>query len=122
MKVCVILLAVALMAGCRRASETTEAVRQGVIEAVNGRVNLSSMDVNVTSVNFKGSQAEAMVEFRPKGGAPGSGVQMKYDLENQSGKWVVKKRADARGSPHGAMSGAGEMPPGHPPMNPPKEP
>ncbi len=122
MKVFAILLAVALTAGCRRATETTEAVRQGVIEAVSGRVNLSSLDVNVTSVNFKGKQAEAMVEFRPKGGAPGSGIQMKYDLENQSGKWVVKKRSDAAGGPHGAKPGASEMPPGHPPMNPPKEP
>jgi hypothetical protein len=120
-----ILFVLLSLAGCKRSIETKEAVRQGVLDAVASRVNLSSMDVDVTTVNFKGDTAEATVDFRPKGAAPGSGIQMKYTLEDKGGKWVVKGRSDkSGGAPHGGaphgtttlpgMPGAGEMPPGHP--------
>src|SRR2546427_12225673 len=62
----------------------------------------SSMDVDVTSIAFKGKEADATVSFRPKGSGPGSGLQMRYTLEQKSGKWVVKEKSQAGGSPHGA--------------------
>ncbi|MBK9166083.1 MAG: hypothetical protein IPM24_01320 [Bryobacterales bacterium] len=109
---------------CQRATETPEAIRAAVIDAVQGRVNLDQMDVEVQSVNFKGEEAEAMVDFRPKGSAPGTGIVMKYVLEQKDGKWTVKNRTEG-GNPHseGGVMGApqepmrdGDLPPGHPPM------
>jgi hypothetical protein len=109
---------------CGRAPESKEAIRQGVIDAVAGRVNLTQMDVDVSTVSFKGQEAEALVDFRPKGGAPGSGIQMKYTLEQKNGKWVVKQRAEGADSPHkeGGAPGAagGALPSGHPPIPPPE--
>jgi len=76
------------------------------------------MDVDVTSVNFKGEEAEATVAFRAKGSPAGSGLEMRYTLEQKSGKWVVKDKAEASGNPHGAPpAGMGAPPPGHPPMD-----
>jgi hypothetical protein len=45
---------------------------------------------------------------------------MRYTLEQKGGKWVVKEKAQAGGSPHGAAPnpGAGQLPAGHPPLNP----
>ncbi len=114
-----------LVAACNRAPQTEEAIRQAVLDHVASRVTLSSMDVSVSALNFKGDTVDATVEFRPKGGAPGSGMQMNYTLERKGAKWAVKSKADAKGSPHGgsgmpggAMPG-GAMPPGHPAMPPP---
>ena len=106
-----------LAAGCNKAPETQEAVRQAVIEAVAERVNLSSMDVVVQSVAFKGEEAEAMVGFKPKGGSAQQTVAIRYTLEKKSGKWVVKRRTDGK-NPHGEAGAAGgtKMPEGHPPM------
>ncbi len=120
-----ILLVCLSLFACKRSIETKEAVRQGVLDAVASRVNLSSIDVEVTSINFKGETAEATVDFRPKGGAKGPGIQIKYNLEAKGGKWVVKGRSESGGSSHGAtgatpgaMPAEGQMPAGHPPMTP----
>lgn len=136
-------LAVAFCAlsGCNRASQSQEAIRQGVIDYVTGKVNVGAMDVDVVSIDFKGNEADATVAFKAKGAGPGSGLQMRYTLEQKSGKWVVKDKAQAGGAPHGAgmqpgvsphgggmqpgasphgggmPSGAGQLPPGHPPMD-----
>jgi len=76
------------------------------------------MDVDVTSIAFKGSEADATVMFRAKGADASSGLQMRYTLEQKSGKWVVKEKAQASGSPHGAAANpGGALPPGHPPMD-----
>ena len=129
------LAAIALLScvftGCNRASESKEAIRESIISYVSSKVNVGSMDVDVTSISFKGNEADATVSFRPKGAGPSSGLQMQYTLEQKSGKWVVKDKAQAGGSPHGTMpSGAGEptnphgaagpggeLPPGHPPLD-----
>lgn len=109
---------------CAKNIENKEAVRQGVIEAVAGKVNLTSMDVDITAVTFKGDTAEATADFRAKGAAPGTGIQMRYTLENKAGKWVVKQKAESGANPHGAATPMpppggpppGNLPPGHPPM------
>ena len=109
-----------VLAGCNRASQSKEAIRESVINYVSGKVNVGSMDVDVTSIAFKGNEADATVTFRAKGADPSSGLQMRYTLEQKSGKWVVKEKAQASGSPHGAPVNpvGGALPPGHPPMDP----
>lgn len=109
--------------GCNRGMETKEAVRQGVVDHLSARkqFNVSGMQIDVLSVDFRGNEASATVAFRPKGG--GEGMQMPYKLERQGNRWVVKSGPGATGaSPHGAMgmpeSPAGtELPPGHPPVS-----
>lgn len=98
------------------------AVRQGVIDYLSARtdLNMSQMQVDVTSVSFRKDEADAVVAFRPKGGAESAGMQMRYTLERKGGRWVVKKSAGAHAQqqPGGAMGGGmgSRMPPGHPPM------
>jgi hypothetical protein len=117
--------------GCNRASQSQEAIRAGVIDYVSTKVNIGAMDVDVTSIDFKGKEADATVSFRAKGADPASGLQMLYTLEQKGGKWVVKDKAQAGGSPHGAAMnpggepanphgnpGAGQLPPGHPRLDP----
>lgn len=116
-KLGILLLSMLFMAACNRGGpQTKESVREGVIEHLTKKAGLdvTSMDVDIASVSFRGNEADAVVSFRPKGsGDPSSGMQMKYTLENHSGKWVVKGRAESAGAPHGgAPSG---MPSGHPP-------
>jgi hypothetical protein len=119
------------LVGCNKGNiDTKEAVRQGVIDYLAGRQNLnvSSMNVNVTSVTFKENEADAMVAFAPKG-AGGQPVSIPYTLERKGNRWVVKPRAAGDSphggamppgaNPHGAMPPGGEapagaMPPGHP--------
>ncbi len=105
------------LSGCNRASQSKEAIRQSVIDYVSSKVNVGAMDVDVTSIAFKGDEADATVAFRVKGAEPGPGLEMRYTLEQKSGKWVVKDKAEAGGSPHGAAArGAGALPPSHPPL------
>ena len=122
-----LVLVVCALSGCNRASQSQEAIRAGVIDYVATKVNIGAMDVDVTSIDFKGKEADATVTFRAKGADPASGLQMRYTLEQKSGKWVVKDKAQAGGAPHGAAiapggepasphgsGGGGPLPPGHP--------
>ena len=117
-----------ILTGCNRASESKEAIRESVINYVSSKVNVGSMDVDVVSIAFKGNEADATVSFRAKGADPTAGLQMRYTLEQKSGKWVVKDKAQTTGSPHGASAmpgaasphgegGGAALPPGHPPMD-----
>jgi hypothetical protein len=109
-------------------------VRQGIITYLTQNKNLSvnSMDIDVTQVNFRDKEADAVVMFKPKGGDASSGMSMRYTLERQGSAWVVKKKVDsgAHGAaaapmgsgsmpmPSGSMpmpSTSGAMPAGHPP-------
>lgn len=91
------------------------AVRQGVIDYLSARtdLNLSQMQVDVTSVSLRENEADAVVAFRPKSGDASAGMQMQYTLERKGNRWVVKKKAGAHTGqrPSGAMT-----PPGHPSM------
>lgn len=95
---------------CNRGTQNKDAVRQGLMEYLSNRPNLSmgGMTVDVTRVTFNGNQAEAVVSFTPKGGPAGNGMSMRYTLEQKNGKWVVAGRADSGQNPHGsaAMPGA----------------
>ncbi len=126
-----LLTALALtVGGCNRGMQTKEAVERGVTEylATRSNLNVTSMNVAVTSVAFRQNEAEAVVTFRAKGANPGPGMDIRYTLERSGNKWVVKNKADSGANPHGASKGmgtpgmgtpaspAGELPPGHPPM------
>jgi hypothetical protein len=118
-----ILLLPLLLVSCNRgAPQTKEAIMQGVMEHLtkNTGLDMSSMDVEITSVSFRGNEADALVSFRPKGSAD-PGMQMKYTLESKDSKWTVKGRAESGSSPHSGTPATpgGELPAGHPPVNPP---
>ena len=91
------------LAGCNRAAQNKESIRQGVIDYVASKVNVSAMDIEVTAIAFKGAEADATVSFRPKGAQDGAGMEMRYTLEQKGGKWVVKDKAET-GSPHGSAA------------------
>ena len=93
------------------------------MDYLSGRsLNVGSMDVNVTSVQFNGNQAEALVSFTPKGGSPEAGMSMRYELAQKGNGWVVVGRKDSGQNPHGGAAmpgspnphGAGTMPQGNP--------
>jgi hypothetical protein len=114
---CVLVLLAALTA-CHRGNQSKEAIRQGVIDYLSGKtsslaLNMSAMDVQVTDVTFTGDQADAAVSITPKN-TPGGGMNVNYHLEQANGKWVVKGRKDAGGTPHGggAVPAAGGAMPG----------
>jgi hypothetical protein len=135
------LAAALLLSACSKNIQTDDAIRKGVIDYLgqNKSIQVSAMDIQVTSVTYKDNEAEAVVSFKPKGGAASTGMQMHYTLEKKGGEWVVKKKADsgahgamgAPGAAPGAMpgampppmpttEGAGQLPAGHPPMGAPK--
>jgi len=68
------------------------------------------MNVEVTSFQIDGNQAQATVSFSPKGGSAAQGMSMQYRLEQKGGRWAVVGRKDAGASPHGG----GAMPPAAP--------
>jgi len=80
--------------------------------AANSGLDIASMDVEVTSVSFSGNEANAAVNFRPKA-SPDQGMQMNYTMEKKGAQWIVKRKADSGGGPHGSQGG---MPPDHPPV------
>jgi hypothetical protein len=137
-----------LFAGCKKQESDADAIRSGINQHLASlkTLNLGAMDMNITNFSVQGNQAQAQVEFKPKGGAPqGAGMQVAYSLEKQNGLWVVQTTQPAGGSiqhpapgenPHmnatspssgGSMPnfrdlvpGGGNsniLPPGHPPIN-----
>jgi hypothetical protein len=66
--------------------------------------------VDLTAVQFNGGHADATVAFTPKGGPAGSGMSMRYQLEQQGSKWVVTGRQNT-GAPHGAGGDPAAQPP-----------
>jgi hypothetical protein len=97
-----VLFALLTLAACNRGTQSNEAVRQAVIDHLSkANFNVSAMTVTITSVQFKGNQADAVVSIAPKQGGAGSGMTMPYHLEQQGSQWVVVKRQEAGGNPHG---------------------
>jgi len=93
-------------------------VRQAIVDHLSKRPDmmLSAMDIEVASVSFRKDEADAIISFRPKGPAAGSGMQMSYILERKGSAWAVRAKKETGGSPHStAGSDDGSLPPGHPP-------
>jgi len=131
--------------GCKKQESDSDGIRAGINQHLTSlnSLNLSAMDMNITSVSIQGNQAQAQVEFRPKTGAPqGAGMLVAYSLKKQNGKWVIQNSVPAGGmiehpapgqNPHLnspspttlpsfkdlVNSGSGSPPPpGHPPVKP----
>jgi hypothetical protein len=97
----VVLLAGVLACGCQKKQNETDAIRAGIMKHLNSlnTLNLNAMDMSVTNVTVQGNQATAIVEFRPKTGAPaGAGMQVSYSLEKRGADWVVVKNESAGGT------------------------
>jgi hypothetical protein len=127
------------LTGCSKDARNTDAVRQAVVDHLGkrGDLNLSTMNIEVTNVEYgKNNDAIATVSFAPKGES--GGMSMRYHLVQEGGRWVVQGKQDSGGmghgggmtSPHGGAmpppegppsGGAADLPPGHPPVNPPKK-
>ena len=102
-------------------SKPEAAIRQGVIDYLSQRSNLnvSGMNVDVTSLVVRQNEADAVVSFTAKGASPGQPMSMRYTLERKGDRWVVKDKAEAGANPHGgaAPRAGGGLPPGHPPVD-----
>ena len=110
-----------LLTGCQRAPQNGEAaVRQAVPDYLSQRtdLNLSQMEIDVTSVAINGNQAEATAAIQPRNAPPGSPpMEIRYTLERQGDRWAVKGRAAGQEG-HGMGAAPGQtqpLPPGHPP-------
>jgi hypothetical protein len=112
-----ILLLILCLAACQHGIQSNEAVRQGVIDHLKkNNLNVDKMDLTVSSVEFNGNKASALVSMAPKGVQGGTPMAFKYLLEQQDKKWVVTGR-DTSGAAHGKEAapaasphGGGEMP------------
>jgi hypothetical protein len=109
------------LAACNRGGQSKDAVREGVVDYLSGRkdLNIASMDIDVSAVQFNGNKADATVTFAPKGAPTAQGMTMRYELEQQGSKWVVVGHQDsghansvAPGTPN--PHGGGALPEGHP--------
>lgn len=113
-----------LLAGCRKDIENKDAVRKGVIDYLTKGMNrtgldMSRMDVDVSSVKFQKDEAQAEVRVAPKGETSG-GMSMNYVLERRGNEWIVKGRKESGLNPHGAgglPAEAPALPPNHPPTD-----
>lgn len=128
------LLAAALfLAGCSKNIDTTDAVRQGIMDYMNSvapkiGLDMNSMQVDVTAVTFEQDHARASVSITPKI-AGAKGMQLSYNLDRKGDKWVVNGNAQSAGSAHGSQGGAApataapdgtQLPPGHPAVGAPR--
>jgi hypothetical protein len=108
------LLLTLCLAGCNRSVQNKEAVRQGILDHLQaGHFDLSKMDMDLTSVQYNGTHADATVSVYVKGGNAAQGMPITYKMEQQGGKWVVLGLAETGGAPHGgAMATPGAATPG----------
>ena len=116
MKTGLILFIAIGLAACSKNIQTTEAVRQAIVDDVEARkgktgIDPSKMDIGVSNVSFAEEQARANVAFTIKGGPQGAGMQMSYVLKREGAKWIVTGRQMSVAAPHGE----GGLPPAGPP-------
>lgn len=118
------------IAGCTSAKQDKEAVRLAVIDYAKNKasLDLSHLDVQVSSVRFGNKDATAVVTFKDTSQPNAAPLEFTYNLESEGDKWVVKGKGAPVGSTHSpgmpAPEGSpanqppsdGKMPPGHPPV------
>ena len=121
-----------LLTACGRGNRSKDAIRQGVLDHLAGSsVNLAAMDMDLTSVDFKGDQADVTVTFKPKGATSAQGMALHYRMQEKGGRWAVVNIQDSghsgtvppgmtnphgggaspATSPHGAMPSPEDLPP-----------
>jgi hypothetical protein len=89
------------VSGCKNHPSDNDAIRAGILQHLTavGTLNISAMEMDIRNVSINGNQAHAEVEFRPKtGAAPGTGMQVAYNLEKRDGSWTVLKTQAAGGT------------------------
>jgi hypothetical protein len=125
------LVAAALLLGaCSKDIQNKQALKDGVVTYLNARMSetgldVSRMDVDISSMSFERDQARATVVFRAKGQTEGAGMTMNYSFDRKGDKWVVHGRQDSGANPHGggglpapgAAPNPGTLPSGHPPTS-----
>ena len=85
------------LTGCNRAGQNQEAIRQGVIDYVSTKVNVAALDVNVTSISFKGAEAEASIRGNAELRAPVKFVRIEpYIVPKKSLTGDSTERVDTR--------------------------
>lgn len=110
-----VLVGVLFLAGCAKDINNKEAVKEAVMKrltTVSG-LNMSGMEVEISSVSFQGDKADAQVAFKGKGSGEAM-LNMSYKLERKGDEWTVKSTSGGMGAPGGGSS----LPPGHPPATP----
>jgi hypothetical protein len=117
-----LLVAIVFVAACGPNIKSKEKVEEAIVNRLkaNSGLDLNKLDVTTTGVSFDKNTAYATVAFHQKGDSTlGSGMVMTYTLENRGGKWTVMKVGDSHGRRMTGQrsNGAGELPPGHPPLD-----
>ena len=116
-RISLVLLLLAGVAACNRGNQSKDAIRQGVLDHLAGRsLNIASMDIDVTAVQFNGDKADATVVFTPKGVSPSQGMTLRYQMQQKSGRWEVVGTQDSghAGLTPGAANPHGESAPPQP--------
>lgn len=85
--------------GCKKGASDSDGIRAGIMQHLTavGTLNINAIQMDIRDVSINGNQAHAEVEFRPKTGAPGTGMQVAYNLEKRDGTWMVLKTKAAGG-------------------------
>jgi len=120
---CTLICSLALVAGCRKQANDQGAIRAAIDKHLSEQagLDLSAMDRTVKQVTVNGNHADALMEFRVKGGS--AGMVVAYSMEKQGGEWKVLHAQPMGGqdahpgsdSPSGMPGGEGNsLPPGHP--------
>jgi hypothetical protein len=106
------LLLILCLAGCQRSGpDSSDAVRQGVIDhLVQAKFDVTKMDIKVSAVKLNGEQADATVAVTLKGNTDAPAMNFSYHLEHQDKKWVVVGQA-RESTAHGAGAVPGAAPP-----------
>lgn len=97
-----------LLAACSKDIQTTEAVRQAIVDDIQQRKGATGVDpglveTTVSAVSFGKDSARADVSFGVKSAPGAGGMNMTYVLQRQGSKWVVTGRQMSGANPHGAQ-------------------
>jgi hypothetical protein len=119
----VAVIALALLASaCQKNIQTKEAVREALnqhLSKVSG-LDLTKMEVEVLSLDFQKDDANTRVRITPKGMGSDQGMEINYALKREGDHWTVAKKAGGMGHGMAPPPPTGEMPSGHPPVDPKK--
>src|SRR5688572_30107167 len=96
-----LVLTIFVLAACSK-GPNADAARQAVLDRLTQMgMPAERMEVAVTNFEVNGKEADATVSLTLKEAKGAPPMVMKYRMEQQAGKWVVVRRLDEAGSPHG---------------------
>lgn len=108
MRIYAVLAAALTLAACHH-GPSNDAIRQAVLDRLKQPgmgLNLDAMDVNITSVQMNGSEADATVQLTLKDAKNMPGMTVQYHLRQDSGRWVVTGLTGSGVSSHTGGGGA----------------